>query len=83
MAFLLNRFLSPDNRGALANANFDEDFGPTRDKMIDDSGQFTYKHSNGESRATETSRGALMNYYPSIFGEVIEMNEVSYIFAWR
>jgi hypothetical protein len=76
MAFLLNRFLSPDNPGALANANFDEDFGPTRDRTIAGSGQFTYKHSKGETNATETSRGTLVDYYPSIFGEIVEMTEV-------
>jgi hypothetical protein len=77
MPLPLNRFASPNNSGTLANGTLHTDFAPTRDASIGNASSFTYKDCRLEIPPSEIVRGKIATYYPSVFGEVVSIIEVS------
>ncbi|KAJ6454913.1 hypothetical protein C8R47DRAFT_1228434 [Mycena vitilis] len=69
MTTLLQRFITVQNWGTVADGTPIRDFLPTRDCSSKEGCVFSYKLRKMEIGGTETERGHLYKYNPSLFGE--------------
>ncbi|KAJ7891174.1 hypothetical protein B0H13DRAFT_1887263 [Mycena leptocephala] len=76
MSHLFDLFASPSNPATLANGRLYMRFLPTRDRSTADGSVYSYKDCRTELEPTETSRGALVKYYPMFFGEIVRMSRM-------